>query len=148
PATYKLEFIDYFRGTYLAQHMPGYAVEPVPKRNRVRDIKKFPTSDTGASAHLSQYHRAAAIKLARSDVPRARWVDFLFAAQNAARIPRAGGVYCMVSHADVGGLTVHKILGYIGRTTNLQNRFQDYLAERADPKGRGPIREFLNEYPD
>jgi hypothetical protein len=73
------------------------------------------------------------------------WVSHSFIPCNQKKIPNAPGIYSFVINPSV---TKHpqRYLCYIGKSENLQRRFDDYLREVKSTSGRPKIVRLLNKW--
>lgn len=146
-ATQKLEFMEYYNGRVCKKQIAKYSHEPVPRKDWVKDVTGFKVEEPSQDITLVQRHNGTLIQAARAAIKPGTWKSFELLEQNGARVSKGAGVYCLVSHSQVAGLEAHRIIGYVGRSSDLQKRFCDYLAEKKDPDGRDAVRQFLNNYP-
>ena len=144
----QMEFMDYFSGEVEHLSVPNYAIAPV-HQDRIRDVCEFPKAELSSTMlTLIQAHRPEVIGQVRSRLTTATWTPIPLTDANRGRPPSAGGVYCLVSHAEAVGLTAHRVVGYVGRTSNICNRFENYLDEKDAERGRRTVRSFLVEFPE
>lgn len=63
-------------------------------------------------------------------------------------LPAESGIYMFVVGPYCGGLRDHSYIFYVGKATNLKQRYSDYLTEKAGegPSPREHVVMFLNEF--
>jgi hypothetical protein len=144
---YSLEFIELLTGNLKTISIKLYAQEPIEKRKSVKAVIKFPAHEV-VSTIFVQNHCPEVIKNLLANVPKAIWHHHPLKIQYEAKLPEIRGVYCLISHAHSAGLEAHKVLGYVGQTGNLKNRFREYISEGGSETGRERVREFIKRFPD